>query len=422
MPAATVPPVRVETAPAPSFSGAATGNGWVDGTATAAAGSRYFREVSGTRGQVFELRGDVTGDEKDKACGTDWRASSARSLVTVTPEAGNGAVGFTLAAAATAKRGFWRSKATLSCTTINYTEAQAATMARGQAWITLGGGANDADQLVIETGGATSGEWALSVTDTAGQKYETTQVGSTLLARVPGGGQYSVAASITARAAAGASKDSMDQRLRASVKVSSYRQAVAAAIGGAPLRDMEASYSVSVPATSLAAAMQEALAGYHPCEAKPGCGGKVSDLAVSAVAVRAAGGGAEVALTIAGQKQSPIQARLIGETSVAGDSLRISSLRLAEGQQQVSKKRDLMAAVERFAGRATMAGAALGPERAAAESALRARLPVRVADLCAEAPAGAATFLGTVPADEDTLFTAYFGYALAPLQPCAKAR
>jgi hypothetical protein len=137
----------------------ATGNGWTDGSASAEAGARYFREVSGSRGQAFELRDAATGDEKDKACGTDWRASAARSLAVVTPEAGRGTVGFAVNATATARRGSWRTKATLSCTTINYTDAQAATMARGQAWITLGGGTADRDQLVIETGGATTGEW-----------------------------------------------------------------------------------------------------------------------------------------------------------------------------------------------------------------------------------------------------------------------
>ncbi|MEZ4411712.1 MAG: hypothetical protein R2910_01835 [Gemmatimonadales bacterium] len=205
---AEVPPVMVEPAPAPSFEGVATGNGWVDGSATAETSTRYFREVSGTRGQVFELKGDALGDEKNKACGTDWRASMARSVVLVTPDAGKGTVGFTLNATATAQRGFWRTKATLSCTTLNRTDAQAATMARGQAWISLGGGAADRDQLVIETAGSTSGEWALSVTDTAGQKYATDQVGSTLVAAVPGAGAYSVAASVTARAATAGGKDS----------------------------------------------------------------------------------------------------------------------------------------------------------------------------------------------------------------------
>ena len=419
---AAVPAVRVEEAPVPSFAGTATGNGWVDGSATSAAGARYFREVAGTRGQPFELHGDVSGDEKDKACGTDWRPSSARSLVTVTPDAGNGTAGFALAATATARRGFWRTKATLSCTTINYTDAQAATMARGQAWITLGGGPEDIDQLVVETSGSTTGEWALSVTDTAGRKFETTQIGSTLIAEVPGAGRYSVAASITARAAAGATKDSMEQRLRASVKVNSLRNALAASIGAAPLRSLQAPVTVTVPSAELAAPMQEALTGYLPCNVKPGCGGKVSDLSVSAVAVRPAGGGAVVELTVSGRKQDPLVVQLTGSTAVEDEALRIPDLRLAAGQPHVAKKRELAAAVALLAARASAVGAPIGPARNAAESAVRSRLPLRMADLCADAPAGPAAFVGTVPAADSTGFVAFFAFTLAPLQPCARSR
>ena len=238
-PPSDVPPVRVVLGTPPSFEGVATGNGWADGSASADAGARYFREVSGSRGQVFELSNDATGDEKDKACGKDWRASTARSVAVVTPEAGRGTVGFTLSATAVARRGSWRTKATLSCTTINYTEAQAATMARGQAWISLGGGRGERDQLVIETSGATTGEWALSVTDSAGQKYATTQVGSALVATVPGAGRYSVAASVTARVATAGGKDSVEQRLRATVRVASLRNAMAAKWEGAPLPDLD---------------------------------------------------------------------------------------------------------------------------------------------------------------------------------------
>jgi hypothetical protein len=182
-------------------------------------------------GQVFELKSDATGDEKDLACGKDWRTSTARSAVVVTPDAGRGTVGFSLSATGSARRGYWRTKATLSCTTINRTDAQAAAMARGQAWITLGGAPDDRYQLVVETTGADANEWALSVADTAGQKIAPTQVGSTLVAAVPGGGRYSVAASVTARAATAGSRDSVEQRARGSVKVSSFRNALAAYTG-----------------------------------------------------------------------------------------------------------------------------------------------------------------------------------------------
>jgi len=413
----------VVLAAAPSFDGTATGNGWVDGSASAATSTRYFREVTGARGQVFELKGDATGDEKDKACGTDWRASVARSAVLVTPDAGAGSVGFTLNAAATARRGSWRTKATLSCTTVNRTDAQAATMARGQAWITLGGGAADRDQLVIETSGATTGEWALSVTDTAGQKYTTTQVGSTLVAGVPGAGRYSVAASVTARAAtAGGTKDSVDQRLKAAVKVSSLRNAMAIALGRPAMPDLDAYFTADAPAAALAGAVDAALAGYQPCAAKPGCAGKVSDLSAGSASVWASGGGAVVELTLTGKKRSPTPVRLIASTSAAGDSLRLENVRLADGQTHISKKKDLSAAVALLAARVTTVAAPLTPRLGAAESELRARFPVRVGDLCAEASAGAAHFIGTTPGADSTAFRAYFGVTPTPVQACGRPR
>lgn len=422
-PPSDIPPVRVVLGTAPSFEGVATGNGWADGSASADAGARYFREVSGSRGQVFELKNDATGDEKDKACGKDWRTSTARSAAVVTPDAGRGNVGFSLSAIATARRGYWRTKATLSCTTINYTEAQAATMARGQASILLGGRAGDRDQLVVETTGSNSSEWALSVTDSAGTKYAPTSVGSTLVAAVPGAGRYSVAASVTARVATAGGKDSVDQRLKATVRVSSLRYALATAIGSPPLGNLDASFTVDVPAAALVAPMDAALAGYQPCAAKPGCAGKVSDLSVNATSVRAAGGGAVVQLTLVGKKRAPLPVRLVGSVVVRADSLRIVDLRLADGQPQVSKKRDLSAAVSLFAGRASsVAATPLAPRQGAAESALRARFPVRVGDLCVEAPAGAAAFNGTAPASDSTAFRVYFGLTPTPLQPCGRPK
>jgi hypothetical protein len=417
-----VPPIVVETAAMPSFDGSATGNGWVDGSATAATSTRYFREVGGTRGQPFTLGGDATGDEKDKACGTDWRASMAHSAELVTPDAGRGTVGFTLNATAIARRGYWRSKATLSCTTLNYTEAQAATMARGQAWIQLGGSASDRDILVVQTTGSNSAEWALSVTDTSGTKLPLTQVGTTLLAEVPGGGRHSVAASVTARAATAEGKDSVDQRLRASVAVSSYRNALAGATGGAPLRNLDVPFSVPVAAAALSAAMQAALANYQPCAAKPGCGGKVSDLGVSAVTVQPAGGGAEVVLTLVGKKGEPTPVRLVGRTDERDDSLRLADLRLAGGQPHVAKKKDLSAAVAQFAARAGTAAVPLSPARASAESALRSKFPVQAGDLCADVPPAPAAFVGTVPSGDATGFAVVFALTPGPLRLCGKSR
>ena len=420
-PPSDIPAVAVVLGTAPSFEGVATGNGWTDGSASADAGARYFREVSGSRGQAFELRDAATGDEKAKACGTDWRASTARSLAVVTPESGRGTVGFTLNATATARRGFWRTKATLSCTTVNYTEAQAATMARGQAWITLGGGPADRDQLVIETGGATTGEWALSVTDTTGQKYATMQIGSTLVASVPGGGRYSVAASVTARATTAGGKDSVEQRLRATVRVSSLRNAMASKWESAPLPDLDLPLTRDTPAAELAAKMRSALAGYRPCAAKPGCGGKVSDLSVQSLTVLPAGGGGVVEMVVVGTKRAPTTVRLVGASEVRGDSLHLAHLRLAASQPAVTKRKDLSAATARFGERAATAAVALHTDKLV--SPLLGSFPVRVGDLCVPAPGGMPEFLGTLPSPGDsTAFRAYFSLTPGPLQPCGRPR
>lgn len=417
-----VPPVRVERLAMPSFEAAVTGNGWIDGAAAAETSTRYFREVSGIRGQPFELSGSATGDEKSKACGNDWRASSARSVVLVTPDAGRGTVGFVLNAAATARRGFWRTKATLSCTTLNTTDAQAATMARGQAWIQLGGGAADPDQLVVETGGATTGEWALSVTDTTGAKFTPTQVGTTLVAKVPGAGRYSVAASVTARASTTAGKDSVEQRLRATVRVTSLRNGLAAALGGAPQRDMGAPFTVTIPASEAADRMQASLAGYQPCQTKPGCAGKVSDISVSAVSVAADAGGAVVTLTLVRQKRPPLPVVLIGDVTVDGDSLRLTGLRPGADQPELRKKRDLAAAVASVVERASSAGVPLADVRAPAEAQVRALYPVRVGDLCVGASAAPASFLGSMAAPDGGAFQLVYAVGSDPLTACERPR
>ena len=127
-----IPPVRVVLGTAPSFEGVATGNGWTDGSASAEAGH-------GTSGSLRLAWAGVraAGRRHRRREGQGVRHRLARLGRTLAgcrdPEAGRGTVGFAVNATATARRGSWRTKATLSCTTINYTEAQAATMARGQA-------------------------------------------------------------------------------------------------------------------------------------------------------------------------------------------------------------------------------------------------------------------------------------------------
>jgi len=418
-----VPPVRIPVSAAPSFDAAVTGNGWVDGFA--AAGSRYFREVAGNRGQPFELKEVATGDEQGKACGKDWRVSSARSVSTVTPEVNRQArtAGFTLSATATARRGYWHTKATLSCTTINRTDAQAATMARGQAWIDLTGGAAGRDQLLIETSGFDAGEWALSVTDSSGQKLAATQTANTFTAELPRGGRYSVAASVTARAAtAGASKDSVEQRLRAVVRVSSLRNALAVGTGRTPLPGMELPVEVTLPGKEIAERIQATLAGFQPCAAKPGCGGKVSDVGVQSVTVSPAGGGATVTLLLGGTKRTATAVTLVGRVEVRSDSLRLAELRLATGQPDVAKKKELMALTTAVGERAATAAVALSPRLTPAEADLRSRFPVKIGDLCVSGTNGTPLFQGSRPGVAPGDFALVFGAAPGLIEPCARVR
>jgi len=419
---AALPPVLVPVSTPASFDAAVTGNGWVDGFA--AAGSRYFREVAGTRGQPFELKDVATGDEQSKACGKDWRASTARSVSNVTPEVNRQAraAGFTLSATASARRGYWHTKATLSCTTINRTDAQAATMARGQAWIELGGGAADRDQLLIETSGLDAGEWALSVTDSAGQKLATTQTANTFTAEPSRGGRYSVAASVTARAATAGTRDSIDQRLRAVVRVSSLRNALALGTGRTPLPGLELPIEITMPGKEIAERLQASLAGYQPCAAKPGCGGKVSDVAVQSVTVAPAAGGAMVTMMLGGTKRTATAVAMVGLVQVRGDSLQLSDLRLAAGQPEVAKKKELTAVAAAAAERISAASLALAPRRLPAEAELRGRFPVRIGELCVSGTNGTPVFLGSRPASSPADFALVFGATPGLIEPCARGR
>jgi hypothetical protein len=295
-------------------------------------------------------------------------------------------------------------------------------MARGQAWITLGGGAADRDQLVVETTGSETGEWAFSVTDTAGQKLLPFQVGAAQVATIPGGGRYSVAASVTARASTMGAKDSMEQRLRATVRVSSLRNALASATGRAPLPDLDLPLLVTIPAAQLEAGMVAMLAGYKPCTAPGGCGGKVSDLSVQSVTVRPAAGGAVVELVLVATKKAPLSVRLVGATRVHADSLSLVNLRLAPGQADFTRKRDLNAALARIAERVASAAVDLAPRTQAADAQLRSRLPVRVGELCSGVTPGSPAFLGTRPAGDTTAFLAVFGVTPGLVQACPKVR
>jgi hypothetical protein len=147
----------------------------------------------------------------------------------------------------------------------------------------------------------------------------------------------------------------------------------------------------------------------------------VSDLAVSAASVWAAGGSAVVELTLVGKKRTPMAVRLVGAPEARLDSLRLVNLRLSDGQPQVSKKKDLSAAVALFAARASLVAAPLTPRSTAAEAQLRERFPVRVGDLCLNPPSAPATFLGTMPAPDSTAFRAVFGLTPTPLQPCGRS-
>ena len=330
--------------------------------------------------------------------------------------------GFSLSATSTVRRGYWRTKATLSCTTINRSDAEAATMARGQAWIDLGGGASDRDQLLIETSGLDAGEWALSVTDSAGQKVATTQTASTFTAALTRGGRYSVAASVTARAATAGARDSVEQRSRATVRVSSLRNALASGTGRAPLPSLELPIEVNVPGKEVAEGIQSVLAGFQPCAAKPGCGGKVSDMTVQSVSVRPNGGGATVELTLAGTKRVPTAVSLAGVVQVRDDSLRITDLHLAAGQPDIAKKKELAAAVGAFGGRAATAATGIASRTAPAEAELRGRFPVRIGDVCVSGTNGAPTFLGARPAAEPADFALVFGATPGPIEACTRGR
>ena len=290
--------------------------------------------------------------------------------------------------------------------------------------ITLGGGPADRDQLVIETGGATTGEWALSVTDAAGQKYATTPIGSTLVASVPGGGRYSVAASVTARAATAGGKDSVEQRLRATVKVTSLRNAMAAKWEGAPLPDLDLPLTDGHPARNSRRKCSRHLRGTGPVSPSRDAEGKASDLSVQSVTVLPAGGGGMVEMVVVGTKREPTTVRMVGVSEVRGDSLRLADLRLAAGQPNVEKKKDLRAAMEHFGRRAASAAVPTGFDYVILSVIGRGKFPVRVGDLCVEPlPPGTASFLGTVPSpDDSTEFLTYFSLTPGPLQTCGRPK
>lgn len=420
-PASAIPAVRVPPAVEPTFEATVTGNGWVDGTV--GGGARYFRETGGTANQPFELRGAELGDEKDKACGKDWRPSEARSIVTVVPQVDptQRTAGFTLNADAASTRGRWREKGVLTCTTVSRSDAQSASMARGLIAVTLGGPVGGRDRLFIDTTGFSTGEWAFRVSDTGGNPLATERLGTGLVAEVPGPGRYEVVASVTARAAA-AGRDSLAQRLRASVRVASLRNAIAAATGRYPTPDMQVPFDVVVSTPEISGSIQRALANYQPCGAKPGCAGKVFDAAVRAVWVRSLGGGAAIDLVFAGTKRAPVNIRLIGEAEIRGDSLYLTSAHLDPSQRDIAGKRDLADAAAKLAGRIAASGHPIAAPRQEGEQAVRSRFPVPWGAVCVAAASTPPAFLGLRPVADSTALAVVFALAPEPARACPRPR
>jgi hypothetical protein len=260
------------------------------------------------------------------------------------------------------------------------------------------------------------------VTDSGGQKLVATQNATTFTAELPRGGRYSVAASVTARAATAGAKDSVEQRLRAVVRVSSLRNALAVGTGRTPLPGLELPIEVTVPGKEIAERIQASLAGFQPCAAKPGCGGKVSDVAVQSVTVSPAGGGAMVTLMLGGTKRTATAVTLVGLVQVRDDSLRLTELRLAAGQPDVAKKKELTAVVAAVGERAASAAVALAPRTTPAEADLRGRFPVRIGDLCVSGTNGTPVFQGSRPATTPSDFALTFGATPGLIEPCARGR
>jgi hypothetical protein len=420
-PVSAAPAVRVPPAVEPTFSATVTGNGWVDGTV--GGGARYFRETGGTTNQPFDLRGSELGDEKDKACGKDWRPSEARSIVTVTPQIdpAQRTAGFTLIADATSARGRWREKGVLTCTTVSRSDAQSASMARGLIAVTLGGPVGGRDRLFIDTTGFSIGEWAFRVSDTGGTPLATERLGTGLVAEVPGPGSYEVVASVTARAAA-ATRDSIAQRLRASVRIASLRNSIAAATGRYPTPDMLVPFDAVLPTPEISGLIQRSLATYQPCGTKPGCAGKVFDASVRAVWVRSLGGGVAIDLVFAGTKRAPINIRLIGEPEVRGDSLYLTSAHLDPAQRDVAGKRDLADASARLAGRIAATGYPIAGPLREGEQAVRSRFPVSWGAVCVGAADAPPAFMGLRPVADSTALAVVFAIAPEPARPCPRPR
>ena len=156
--------------------------------------------------------------------------------------------------------------------------------------------------------------------------------------------------------------------------------------------------------------------------AKPGCGGKVSDVTVQSVSVHPAGGGASVLLMLGGTKRTATPVTLVGLVQVRDDSLHLTDLRLAAGQPDVAKKKELVAVASAVGERAATAAVGLAPRITPAAADLRGRFPVKVGDLCVSGTNGAPAFLGSRPAAESADFALVFGATPGLIEPCARGR
>jgi hypothetical protein len=210
--------------------------------------------------------------------------------------------------------------------------------------VTLSGPVGGRDRLFIDTTGFSTGEWAFRVSDTGGNPLATERLGTGLVAEVPGPGNYEVVASVTARAAA-AARDSLAQRLRASVRVASLRNAIAAATGRYPTPD-EVPFDAVISAGDIR--VDSTGAGELPAvRLSPAARG--SSMPRCARSGSVARGRAAIDLVFAGTKRAP-STWLIGRQRFAGTRLYFTSAHLDPSLQD-RRKRDLADAAAKLAGR-----------------------------------------------------------------------
>jgi hypothetical protein len=296
--------------------------------------------------------------------------------------------------------------------------ASANARARFRSAIAFSAGEGVRDRLMVQVTGQPFSRLGLTLTDSTGASLAfTPSPGGDAMVELPQAGSYLLTGSLTV-AAQPERQPTAEASRRATVRLHSMRDALAAAFGSPPTPDLLVPFDVPLDAVELSAGLSQAVLGgaqaWRPCPDDAACDGRGEELLVTGVRAVPAGGGARVTYGLQGRRGRVDTVAFLGEFEAERDSLRLVSLVLAGGSLD---RRDLAAASGVLRDRLAAARVGVGPALNAAAAPLVGKFPAPWGGACIGRGEGA-VFRGLRPPANPELFLAAYGLPVEPAVAC----